>query len=193
MISLTAEYALRAMVHLAASTDWPSQTVGQIAAGTQVPVGYLAKVLQSLARARIIVSQRGLGGGFRIARSPASISIYEVVQAVDPLQRIRTCPLNLEAHSTRLCPLHKRLDSSMELIEQQFRATMISELIDEVAAPKRDSARNLCVFPLTQPVKSTPDATLKTAPKSARKGTRKTTPEAAPKPTKKARTMGRKS
>ena len=157
MISLTAEYALRAVVHLAAGSDTPSQTVGQIAAGTQVPVGYLAKVLQSLSRAGLISSQRGLGGGFRLAQVPEKISIYEVVQAVDPLQRIRTCPLGLDAHSTRLCPLHKRLDGAMELIEQQFRATMISELIEE-AAPSRkvSSAEQLCVFPRAGEPEKTP-------------------------------------
>lgn len=156
MISLTAEYALRAMVHLAASPDNPSQTVGQIAAGTCVPVGYLAKVLQSLSRAGLISSQRGLGGGFRLAQSPEKTSIYEVVQAVDPLQRIRTCPLGLDAHTTNLCPLHKRLDSAMELIEQQFRATMIAELIEEAAPTKKaSSAQQLCVFPLTQAPKKT--------------------------------------
>src|SRR5688572_3492521 len=100
MISLTAEYALRAMVHLAASADNPSQNVGQIAAATRVPAGYLSKVLQSLSRAGLIVSQRGLGGGFRLAQSPKNTSIYEVIQAVDPIQRILTCPLGLEAHST---------------------------------------------------------------------------------------------
>ena len=62
IISRTAEYALRAVVHLAAAEgETVSQTVGQIAAGTQVPLGYLSKVLQSLSRAGLIVSQRGLG------------------------------------------------------------------------------------------------------------------------------------
>jgi hypothetical protein len=59
IISRTAEYALRAVVHLAAGEDESaSQTVGQIAEGTRVPAGYLAKVLQSLSRSGIIVSQR---------------------------------------------------------------------------------------------------------------------------------------
>jgi len=148
MISRTAEYALRAMVHLAA-TDTPSQTVGQIATGTRVPPGYLAKVLQSLSRARLIASQRGLGGGFRLAKPARETSLYEIIDAVDPMQRIRECPLGLEAHGTNLCPLHRRLDDAMALIENQFRVTMLAELIDTDPDDLGFSReQDLCVFPL---------------------------------------------
>jgi len=132
MISQTAEYALRALVHLAAvRSEQPSQTVGQIAKETRVPVGYLAKVLQSLTHAGLLTSQRGLGGGFRLAKAPNETSVYEVVQAVDPIPRILHCPLGLEWHSTHLCPLHKSLDDAMSLIERQFRATTIQELVEQ--------------------------------------------------------------
>ncbi len=150
IISMTAEYALRAMLHLAAGDrDSPSQTVGQIAAGTQVPAGYLSKVLQSLSRAGLIHSQRGIGGGFRLAKPAQSTSILEVIQAVDPIQRIHTCPLGLKAHGTHLCPLHRRLDDAMALIEEQFRASTIAELLEKPGAAKvarRGEAP--CVFPL---------------------------------------------
>ena len=149
IISLTAEYALRAVVHLAGSGDDLSQTVGQIAEGTRVPSSYLAKVLQSLVRAEVILSQRGLGGGFRLSKTAAEISIYEVIQAVDPLERIRECPLGLEAHGTDLCPLHKRLDDAIALIETQFRNTTISELLPPPAKRAFVNRDKLCVFPLT--------------------------------------------
>lgn len=155
VISRTAEYALRAVVHLAADSGAnPSQTVGQIAAGTRVPAGYLAKVLQSLSRAGLIASQRGLGGGFRLVKSPGETSIFEVIQAVDPIQRIRTCPLGLDAHGTNLCPLHRRLDDAMALIEEQFRTTTIAEVLgdtDSSSIPLRTSRQDLCVFPTRLP------------------------------------------
>jgi Rrf2 family protein len=151
VISLTAEYALRAMLHLAThDAQDAAHTVGQIAAETQVPAGYLAKVLQSLSRAGLIKSQRGLGGGFRLVKPASDTTIYEVVQAVDPLQRIRECPLGLKAHGTNLCPLHRRLDDAMALIEEQFRATTIAELLEVPPAKNKPFAgENLCAFPLT--------------------------------------------
>lgn len=149
IISQTAEYALRAMVHLAAS-DGALQTVGQIAEGTLAPAGYLSKVLQSLSRAGLITSQRGMGGGFRMVKAATETSLHEVIQAVDPVERIYTCPLGLDAHGTNLCPLHKRLDDAMALIEEQFRSTTIAELLEESKGNEKQTAgEKLCAFPLT--------------------------------------------
>ena len=129
MISQTTEYALRAVVWLAANPDKPL-TAQQIAEATRVPAGYLAKVLQGLSRAGLLHSQRGLGGGFMLARSPGQLTMWEVVQAVDPLKRIRECPLAFEAHDAQLCPLHEQLDTAIAAIEKMFTACKISKLID---------------------------------------------------------------
>ena len=150
MFSQTAEYALRAAVHLASIEQGPAhavQTVTQIAEVTRVPAGYLAKVLQNLSRAGVITSQRGLGGGFRLAKAARDTSIYEVIQAVAPIARIRTCPLGLEAHGANLCPLHKRLDDAMAAIEEQFRTTNLEELATS-PKPPTSSLVELCSFPL---------------------------------------------
>lgn len=130
MISQTAEYALRAMVYLAQYPE-RSHTNRQIARVTRVPTGYLAKVLQNLSRAGLITSRRGLGGGFALAKPASEITVYEVIQAVDPIPRITACPLKLKAHKDKLCPLHQRLDNAWELVERSFRNTTLSEIIDE--------------------------------------------------------------
>ncbi|MEZ4537577.1 MAG: Rrf2 family transcriptional regulator [Cyanobacteriota/Melainabacteria group bacterium] len=83
MISQTAEYALRAMVFLAMNQD-NAQVTERIAGGTKVPASYLSKVLQSLSRAGLVKSQRGLGGGFSLAKAPESTTILEIINAVDP-------------------------------------------------------------------------------------------------------------
>ena len=69
MISQTAEYALRAIVYLA-DQGGVARTTSEIAETTQVPAGYLAKVMQSLCRAGLVKSQRGLNGGFKLAHDP---------------------------------------------------------------------------------------------------------------------------
>jgi Rrf2 family protein len=107
----------------------------QIAKVTHVPAGYLAKVLQMLGRAGLVRSQRGLHGGFVLARPPGKISVLEVVNAVDPLKRIDTCPLELEAHGHNLCPLHRRLDEVVAQVEQAFSEHTIRDLL----APSKGS------------------------------------------------------
>jgi DNA-binding IscR family transcriptional regulator len=86
-----------------------------------------------------------------LARPATEITILEVVNAVEPIRRIRQCPLGLASHGVRLCPLHSRLDNAMAMVEQAFSATSLAEVLAEpsesvpmcefptLAAPPRDS------------------------------------------------------
>jgi Rrf2 family protein len=130
MISQSTEYALRAVVCLAEEPDSRLSTA-RIAETTRVPPGYLSKVLQALARAGLVTSVPGRVGGFRLTRSPTSITVLDVVNAVDPVKRIESCPLGLRSHRTRLCPLHRRLDEAAEALERAFAATTIAEIVGE--------------------------------------------------------------
>ena len=132
MLSQTAEYALRTVVWLASHPD-TSLTNHKIAVGTQVPAGYLAKVMQALRRADLVRSHRGLYGGFTLARTPEAISMLEVIRAVEPIPRIAACPLALHEHAGELCPLHKRIDAAAALIEDAFASTTVAELLDHPA------------------------------------------------------------
>ena len=88
MLSLpqTAEYALRAVIWLGQHPGDP-QTTQQIATGCQMPASYLAKVLQPLARAGIVSSQRGLGGGYVLEHNVDELTLLQIVNAVEPVQR----------------------------------------------------------------------------------------------------------
>jgi Rrf2 family protein len=131
MLSQTLEYALRAVAFLA-QAGAQARTAQEIAEATRVPANYLAKVLGQLARAGVVSSQRGLGGGFALARPAGDLSILEVAAAVDPIQRITGCPLDLPEHANALCALHSRLDGALASIEASFRSSCVADL---VAAP----------------------------------------------------------
>lgn len=138
MFSQTVEYALRAVTYLAQNCE-TACTTEQIARATNVPQAYLAKVLQSLLRSGITQSQRGIKGGIRLARSAEELTLYDVVQAVDPIKRIEHCPLPvndeiedrpLRAHAQQhLCPLHQRLDDALGAVEKIFRTTSLADLV----------------------------------------------------------------
>ncbi len=133
MISQTAEYALRAMVFLAMQKS--AVTSQDIAGTTKVPPGYLSKLMQQLVKSKLVNSQRGIGGGFVLSRKPAEISILDVVNAVDPIERITTCPLDIKSHGLNLCPLHKRLSAAAHQVELAFAQSNLAELVDEAASP----------------------------------------------------------
>lgn len=135
MFSKTVEYALRAVVYMAGEAP-EARTTAQIARATKVPAAYLAKVLQGLRRGGIVAIRRGIGGGVALAREPAGLTILDVVQAVEPLQRIHTCPLGLASHGKHLCPLHRRMDDALATLEEAFRQSTLEEVL---ADPSRST------------------------------------------------------
>lgn len=135
MFSQTMEYALRVVAYLAGVGEEPA-TTRQIAAATRIPEGYLAKVIRSLNRDGLVSSQRGLHGGSVLARPADQITVYDVVQSVSPLPRIRTCPLGIRSHGTSLCPLHRKLDDAVATVEAAFRSTTMADLLNEPSRSK---------------------------------------------------------
>ncbi|OYW19194.1 MAG: transcriptional regulator [Planctomycetales bacterium 12-60-4] len=117
MFSQTVEYALRAVVFLADRAP-RACTTDQISEVTKVPKPYLSKVLQGLARGGVVQTQRGVGGGVTLVKSPEDLTILEVVNAVEPIQRIRTCPLGLSSHG-------------LASVENAFRETTLAEILAE--------------------------------------------------------------
>ena len=65
--------------------------------------------------------------------------MLEVVNAVDPLKRIRECPLSIAAHGKTLCPLHRRLDDAMASVETALAESTLAEVLAET-----DGGRPLC-------------------------------------------------
>lgn len=141
MLSQTVDYALRAVTFMA-TVPKAAHTVERIAEATHVPVAYLAKVMQQLVREKIVASRRGVGGGFTLAKQPDKLRILEVVQAVDPIVRITTCPLGIAAHGKRLCPLHRRLDNALAEMERAFSDSTLAEVLAEPSP-----SVPLCSFP----------------------------------------------
>jgi len=144
MLSQSVEYALRAVVYLAGQSP-RARTTAEMAAATRVPPAYLSKIVQGLVRGGVLKSQRGIGGGVSLVKKPDELTILEVVNAVDPIQRIKYCPLGLAGHGVRLCPLHARLDRALASVESAFAGTTLAEVLAEPT-----SSIPLCDFPVVE-------------------------------------------
>jgi len=131
MLSQTTEYALRSMVVLAMTPDQLVSTV-TVAKRAQIPPNYLAKVLQQLANNGLVKGRRGVGGGYRLARTPDQINLIEIVRAVTEFQPIESCPL-ATASTKRLCPLHSAIDAATRHVINSFAAVSLQTLLDDPA------------------------------------------------------------
>jgi Rrf2 family protein len=103
------EYALQAILLMAASeTDciFPAE---EISKKLSIPKEFISKILQSLTESGLIESKKGKAGGFKLAKHPSKIKLIEIVQAVDGLESFNTCVLGFpNCSAENPCPLHDK-------------------------------------------------------------------------------------
>jgi Rrf2 family protein len=146
MLRLTkkADYGLMALKYLAeqpgAGAQSPAaQSAKDIAQAYHIPPPLLAKILQTLARAGLLVSHAGTNGGYALARPASEISAFEVIRAIDGPLFITSCitihgSCDLAGHCTIKEPLRKVNDSIKELLSNIH----ISDLIETPEAARGD-------------------------------------------------------
>lgn len=130
MLTLTGEYALRCAVHMASLEEGKFLLAKDIAAATGIPAAYLAKIMQSMVKDGLLVSQRGLKGGFRFSRPISQISIADAIGSVEDLGRYEQCILGQEECSDRVaCPLHYGWKEISTRYLDWMKRTKLSELV----------------------------------------------------------------
>ncbi|HWA67702.1 MAG TPA: Rrf2 family transcriptional regulator [Mycobacteriales bacterium] len=93
-ISAKSDYAVRAMAELAAAGTGGSVKAEQIALAQDIPLNFLLGILRELRNSHLVRSQRGREGGYVLSRSPAEITLADVIRAVDgPLANVRDLSL----------------------------------------------------------------------------------------------------
>ena len=134
MLSTTAEYALRIMIHLT-EADGEQCTSEEISEATNIPSDYTVKVLQWLGKKDLVLGYRGRRGGFQLSCNPKKITLLDVVNVIDPLERIHECPLGREAHKNALCPLHKRIDDVISMLQESLGEMTLTSVIKGSPGP----------------------------------------------------------
>jgi Rrf2 family protein len=144
MLRLTkkADYGLMALKYLAEQALSPrgsqAQSAKDIAEAYHIPPQLLAKILQTLAKAGILVSHAGTNGGYALARPASEISAFEVIRAIDGPLFITSCitihgTCDLAGHCTIKEPLRKVNDSITGLLSQLYISDLIEEVIPSAA------------------------------------------------------------
>lgn len=130
MISATAKHALRALAHLASQP--PGCTIGgrELAQAAAIPPNYLSKILWTLGSAGVISATRGIGGGYRLSRSPETVCLLEIVELFDKARSAPNCLLD-GAHpcsDDTACAAHASWrtvkDAYLSFLEQTTLATL---------------------------------------------------------------------
>jgi len=135
-ITSAADYAIRAMIHLACLPEGGQALRDDIAQAENIPSSFMAKILRSLVRAQLLRSSRGVNGGFALARPGNEINLLEIVEAVEGPLHLTMCSGQDEGceHSGE-CPAAPVWFSVQENMKQILSTTTLENL---VSTPRRN-------------------------------------------------------
>jgi Rrf2 family protein len=130
-IKTTTNYAIRIVLYLASKQD--IATAKEIAQVMNIPVAYELKVTKQLLGAGIIKMYRGVKGGFKLAVAPDEISLFDVINAMDPDLCRNIYPARIEdnyfMHQINL--VHSVYDNIQHALNSELRKVSIAKLIKE--------------------------------------------------------------
>jgi len=133
-LTRAADYAVRAMIHLATLPEDERALLPDLAAATGAPRSFLSKVLQALTRSELVVSRRGQHGGFEILPRGRKASMREVVEAIDGPINLNICLLHGKSCSRKArCPAHPVWVQAQKAMLEILSAALIADLADHAS------------------------------------------------------------
>ncbi len=138
MFSKSCEYAIKAVIHLCMETKYGSRlSIAQISEAIDSPEPFTAKILQTLARHRIISSAKGPGGGFYVESKAEPIKVMEIIDLIDGKHAFERCGLGLkECNEDHPCPIHNEFKSYSSKLKRLLETKTIQEFASEIKAGK---------------------------------------------------------
>ena len=140
MLSNTCKYALRAVLYLAVFAD-KGQKIGikQISSELGIPTPFLGKILQSLAKHKILSSTKGPNGGFGLGKSAGEILLMDIVMVIDGMDGFNTCAVGVKycSEEENLCALHTRYADLREGIKKIFETESVQKLARDIKEGKQ--------------------------------------------------------
>ena len=133
MLSNSCIYGIRAIVYLATQPADECKTgIKQISRDLRLPAPFLAKILQQLAKQKILKSSKGPHGGFSFLKDPKNLTLIDIVNSIDGPYTLKRCIMHNGAcdgeNQEKLCALHKEYDKPRADLIRLFSNMTIHEL-----------------------------------------------------------------
>jgi Rrf2 family protein len=135
MLSNTSKYAIRAMIYLALNTNGQNKIgIKKIAKDLNIPSPFLAKIMQVLAKHKLLSSTKGPNGGFGLAKDSKKITLFEIVTIIDGNDIFEKCLISMRTchEENTPCPVHKKYEPIREEIMKLFKEQVIGNLAYDI-------------------------------------------------------------
>lgn len=135
MLSNSCRYGIRAVIYLASQTTGESKIgIKQISNDLDLPMPFLAKILQQLAKQKILSSSKGPHGGFGLLKDPRNITLLDIVNTIDGYDTFTNCVMykgTCEGVSMekKICPLHDEYEKTRSELVKLFSDKTVYELV----------------------------------------------------------------
>ncbi len=135
MLSNTCKYAIRAVLYLALNVDGNKKIgIKKISKDLNIPTPFLGKILQTLAKNKVLFSTKGPNGGFSLGKPPKDISLMNIVDIIDGNDNFNACIIGLHSCTTeeKNCPIHYKYAQIREQAKQLFTFENFAELVENI-------------------------------------------------------------
>lgn len=138
MLSNTCKYAIRAVIYLALNAGEEKKVgIRMISKDLNIPTPFLGKILQTLAKHKLLLSTKGPHGGFGLGRKAEEIKLIDIVDIIDGQDVFKQCLIRLqECNEKEPCSVHYKYSEIRENLLNLFRNQSIGNLVDEIIEGK---------------------------------------------------------
>lgn len=135
MLSNTCKYAIRAVLYLGFhARDEQKIGIKKISEDLKIPTPFLGKILQQLAKQKLLISTKGPNGGFALGKDPSKITLMDIVEIIDGKDLFENCLISMRKCNERSghCAVHNRYAQIREDIRDMFRSHKLADLIHDM-------------------------------------------------------------
>jgi Rrf2 family iron-sulfur cluster assembly transcriptional regulator len=143
MLSNSCRYGIRAVIYLAGKNPRDGNIgIKQISADLKLPTPFLAKILQQLAKNKLLSSTKGPNGGFMLLKKPESVTLLDIVRIIDGDGIFKNCIIHAGTckgvkSRGKSCPVHDEYTKIRVELGDLFRSKTIAELVEKKDLPEK--------------------------------------------------------
>ena len=131
-VTRASDYAIRALIHMAHKPAGTTFMRSELATECEIPDSFLGKILQNLAKSEILTSERGKKGGFKIAKDIATITVYDVITAIEGDVSLNKCIFDEEfCNLVHSCTAHVMWGDIQDKLVGMLKSYSLANLTDK--------------------------------------------------------------
>jgi Rrf2 family protein len=142
MLSNTCKYALRGVIYIAVNGS-KNKRIGikQISSDLGIPTPFLGKILQTLAKHKLLTSTKGPNGGFGLAKEPSKIRLLDIIEIIEGKDIFTSCLLSHREcdHDKNVCPVHERYAEIRMQFHEFFKKNTLTTIMRDLKSNNADN------------------------------------------------------